>query len=420
MADEGKKTVVADAEIVDAVIVDDAPASAGLAIPEPSAPTGVVERVDRAAVEQLKQDLESGRTDMGSQFLGLRENLNTATEQFLGSTEKSGGDEVSKALVDLETQLRHLDPNKFAKRGGVLGFVGKKVMDLEGFFSSFKSVKEGVEGIGKRLDGELGKLGDNQDFLRELYVTTQENAQQLGTMIAAAYELRETPEGREILMQSMGLMDSSDPTLSDYDRVRQEGALDRRLTDMEGVYQVYQQSAVQILNAAHNNMELADGVQRARSDVLSIWNLSLSLAVTNEQQRQTSDVVNTISDMTNGMLAKNSEQLKKNTLAIAEANERPTIDPKVLESGIQNLRETFVGLQGIREKGVQGRALARASYQKAEQGLTELVQAQATGELGSGRSGKALPSKAREALESGPRSPTDHAEREASAEQGRG
>jgi uncharacterized protein YaaN involved in tellurite resistance len=364
-------------------------------LPEPKGELIVVDVADaatKAEIDKRKAEIDMGNTQSIIRFgSAAQAELQAISQEMLSGVRNKDVGPAGDSLRQMVTSLRgfsvgELDPNR--KQSWWERLVGKTAPMAE-FMARFETVQGQIDKItGELLVHEHTLLKDVKS-LDKLYEKTLDFYDELALYIAAGEaklaELdSDTIPAKEAEVraapQEQGVMQAQE--LRDVRAARDD--LERRVHDLKLTRQVTMQSLPSIRLVQENDKSLVTKINSTLVNTVPLWETQLAQAVTIHRGREAASVVKEASDLTNELLTKNAENLRKANVEIRTEMERGVFDIGAIEKANAELIATIEDSLRIADEGKAKRAEAEQSLIRMEGDLKQALAAAKSRGTGTG------------------------------------
>jgi uncharacterized protein YaaN involved in tellurite resistance len=288
----------------------------------------------------------------------LSKTIAQSGDQLLTSVRSSTNNE----LVDLTNQLLgelnlinvdEIDPsNRFKNFLRRVPIVRSLVKTVESVLVKYDSISDNVEKISRKIDGTRVVAMRDNSTLRTIFDADKAYiAQMREYILAAKMKVKEFNEQIELMVANPTEYEAYDTkTLISF-----RNALEKRIADMQTTEYTLTQSLLQVEAIAAGNSELAQRADNIVNNVIPLWKNQLSNAIIIQNQRNGIEAQQKITEATNKMLRTNAENIRKNSIAVAKANEDPVISLETLQHTTNELIQTIKEVKQIHDQGAANR-----------------------------------------------------------------
>ena len=146
---------------------------------------------------------------------------------------------------------------------------------------------------------------------------------------------------------------------------------EKKIYDLKTTRIISIQMAPQIRMIQNNDSELVEKIQSSIINTIPLWKNQVVIALGLANAKNALNTQQSISEITNEMLKKNSENLKQGTIEIAAESEKAIVDVETLKKTNSDIIETLDSLIKIHDEGAKKRTEAEVELQKIEQELKQ-------------------------------------------------
>jgi len=335
---------------------------------------------DIDAVEKKQVDAIIDQIDMSDQgsiiFFGSKaqEQMSTISERMLEGVRNKDLGGASHSLNDMMVAIKgfdvdELDPNQkpsfFARLFG-------KAKPIARFLSEYGDIKQQINAISDRMEGQKTQLLTDIISLDKLYDANLEYFHQLELYITAGEEklmrLDETDIPAlitEAEVDTKNLLAAQN--LRDLRSSRDD--LERRLHDLRLTRQVAMQSLPSIRLVQENDKTLINKINSTLINTVPLWKNQLAQAVTIFRMSEAAETVKQASDLTNELLESNAKNLQTANVEVRKQMERGVFDIESVRKANEILIATINDSLRIADEGKAARAEAEIELKTLESEL---------------------------------------------------
>ena len=305
-----------------------------------------------------------------------------AIEDFIGQIDINNTDHVLLFGAEAQKKIADFSDSALATvRTKDTGEVGDMLVKLVSEIKGFNEAAEEPKGLGRLFWNAKKAVSDMKDRYDEVEVNVDEIATALEkhqiqllkdvAMFNHLYDMN-NDYFRELTMYIIAgekkLAEVRGTTLKELmDKAAQSGdAMDaqrandlsancdrfeKKLHDLKLTRQVALQMAPQIRLLQNNDSLLVERIQSTLSNTLPLWKSQIVIALGLHRSQEALKAQSAVTDMTNDLLRKNAEKLKRGTIETAREAERGIIDLETLVSTNQSLIDTINEVMKIHSDG---------------------------------------------------------------------
>lgn len=309
--------------------------------------------------------------------VGVQTKISDFSDTLLHGIRGKDAGHVGTSLSDLMLKIKEVDAGSLSQKPGMFGklFGGIKAQVLK-VMSRYEKVSVQIDRIVDSLDKARMDLLKDITMLDKLYEKNLEHLKDLDLYVAAGkLKLQEVKD--QILPQVVKRAEESQDPL-DAQKVQDlNNAINRfekKLHDMQLTRMIAIQTAPQVRLIQQNNQILVEKIQSSILNTIPLWKNQIVIAVSLFRQSEALKLQREVTDMTNQMLAKNSELLKQGSIETAKESERGIVEIETLQKVNDDLISTIEETLKIQAEGREKRAAAEKELQTMEDQLKQRLQ----------------------------------------------
>lgn len=328
---------------------------------------------EQAAVKEFAAKIDIGNSEQVMNYgSAAQKNISEFSDAALNTVKTKDMGEVGDMLTNLVTELKGMDFTEEEKKG-FLGLFKKSRRTLETLKASYDSAESNVDKIVQQLENHEIVLLKDIALMDKMYEKNEEYQKELTMYIIAGKlkidELRNItlPEMQNKAEQS-GLSEDAQAA-SDFANLI--GRFEKKIYDLELTRMIAVQMAPQIRMIQNNDSLMVEKIRTSINNTIPLWKNQMVLAVTMYNSDEAMKAQNSVTEVTNDLLAKNAETLHQGSVTIAEAAERGVIDLETLQKTNLELISTLEEVRNIQDTGRERRKEAELQLEKIEGELKE-------------------------------------------------
>jgi uncharacterized protein YaaN involved in tellurite resistance len=295
-----------------------------------------------------KKDILRSIESFGADSMKLAATKNSLLQQTVGNLSKDGdeGGLVAKGLMDLQRELKDLDPSliDFTKTG----ILGKLFDPIRSYFAKYQKADSAIADIIVSLDkGNTTLKNDNttleieQQAMRDLTKKLMKEIQ-LGTLMDESIEKQiEAAKAR-----------NEDPEKVKFVTEEVLFPLRQRFMDMQQMIVVNQQGVMATEIVIRNNKELMRGVERAKNVTISALRISVMVASALYNQKIVLKKIQMLNDLTNIFISSNAQLLKKQGADIQKGSMEANISVEMLKTAFADAMEALDSISTYKQEAL--------------------------------------------------------------------
>ena len=295
-----------------------------------------------------KKDILRSIESFGADSMRSSAAKNSLLQLTVGKLSKDGdeGGLVAKGLMDLNRELRDLDPSliDFTRTG----IFGKLFNPIRAYFAKYQKAESAIADIIASLDkGKTTLKNDNttleieQQAMRDLTKKLMKEIQ-LGTLMDEAIEKQvEAAKAR-----------NEDPEKVKFVTEEVLFPLRQRFMDMQQMIVVNQQGVMATEIVIRNNKELMRGVERARNVTINALRISVMVAGALYNQKIVLKKIQMLNEITNNFIRSNSQMLKGQGAEIQKQSMEANISVETLKTAFADVMEALDSISTYKQEAL--------------------------------------------------------------------
>lgn len=286
---------------------------------------------------------------------------------------KNTGD-VGELLTDLVVEIKDFDSasdiNGSKGLFSIFNSLKKRVAKL---LTKYDKVNNNIDKIEKKLENHKIQMLKDIAIFDEMYEKNLESFKQISLYIIAGdkkiKELKEVelPKLQEQAKASGEQIDAQKVN----DLIAVISRFEKKIYDLKTTRIISIQMAPQIRMIQNNDSELVEKIQSSIINTIPLWKNQVVIALGLANAKSALNTQQAVSEITNEMLKKNSENLKQGTIEIAAESEKAIVDVETLKKTNSDIIETLDALIQIHDEGSRKRTEAEVELQKIEKELKD-------------------------------------------------
>lgn len=286
---------------------------------------------------------------------------------------KNTGD-VGDLLTDLVVEIKDFDgAADINSSKGIFSIFNSLKKRVSKLLAKYDKVNNNIDKIEKKLEEHKIQMLKDIAIFDEMYDKNLDSFKQISLYIIAGEkkikELKEVelPKLQEQAKQSGEQIDAQKVN----DLMAVISRFEKKIYDLKTTRIISIQMAPQIRMIQNNDSELVEKIQSSIINTIPLWKNQVVIALGLANAKNALNTQQSISEITNEMLKKNSENLKQGTIEIAAESEKAIVDVETLKKTNSDIIETLDSLIKIHDEGAKKRTEAEVELQKIEQELKQ-------------------------------------------------
>ena len=317
-----------------------------------------------------KEDILRSIESFGADSMKLAATKNSLLQVTVGNLSKNGdeGGLVAKGLMDLQRELKDLDPSliDFTKTG----ILGKLFDPIRAYFAKYQKADSAIADIIVSLDkgnatlkNDNTTLGIEQQAMRDLTKKLMKEIQ-LGTLMDESIEKQiEAAKAR-----------NEDPEKVKFVTEEVLFPLRQRFMDMQQMIVVNQQGVMATELVIRNNKELMRGVERAKNVTINALRISVMVAGALYNQKIVLKKIQMLNEMTDFFIRNNAIMLKEQGAEIQKQSMQVNISVETLKTAFADVMEAMDSISTYKQEALPKMRLTIDQFKElAAQGEEQIL-----------------------------------------------
>lgn len=323
---------------------------------------------EKKAVNDFVQKIDLNNTNLVLQYgAAAQSKIANFSEAALGNVRTKDFGEVGGMITDLVVELKGFDVDAVNKKGflGLFKSAGNRIVALK---AKYDKADVNVEKIAQVLENHQIRLMKDIATLDEMYNLNLTYFKELTMYILAGKKKLESVKANELQQLRAKAKQSGTPedaqAAKDYEQMINR--FEKKLYDLELTRNISIQMAPQVRLIQNNDNVMTEKIQTTLVNTIPLWKSQMVIALGLAHAQQALEAQKAVTDMTNELLLKNSENLKTGSIAVAQESERGIVDVETLQQTNRNLIETLDEVLRIQAEGREKRAAAEVELGRIE------------------------------------------------------
>jgi len=295
-----------------------------------------------------RKDIHQSIESFGADSIKRSAAKNSLLQMKVGQLSKDGDDGglVAKGLVDLQRELRELDPSLIDfTRTGILG----KLFDpVRAYFAKYQKAESVIADIIVSLDkGKITLKYDNttleieQQAMRDLTKKLMKDVQLCTLMDESIEKQIEVAKAR-----------NEDPEKVKFVTEEVLFPLRQRFMDMQQVIVVNQQGVMATELVIRNNKELIRGVERAQNVTINALRISVMVAGALYNQKIVLKKIQMLNEITDNFIRNNAIMLKEQGAEIQKQSMQTNVSVETLKTAFADVMEAMDSISTYKQEAL--------------------------------------------------------------------
>lgn len=331
----------------------------------------------RSRVEQIRDSINLMDTQTAIVYgVGAQRDIAGFSEQILTKVRNKDSGYVGELMSDLvikvkEVGVDELDDGFLDK----IPFINNAARALKKFIQRYEKLEVQIDQIEHELEqARMAMLKDitvfdglfekNLEYFRDLQVYIVAGEEKLAELRDQTIPaLRAEAQAKCDAMSAQVVRDFEDTV----------NRFEKKVHDLKLSKTIAIQTAPQIRLIQNNDKVLVDKIQTAILSTIPLWKSQIVIALGLERQKNVLELQRSVTDATNGLLTKNAELLRQNSVDVARESERGVVDLETLKKVNSDLITTIEETIKIQRQGREARLDAERELAGIEDQLKQTL-----------------------------------------------
>ncbi len=307
---------------------------------------------DRQKIDQIKNQIDLRNSGLPSIYgTNAQKGIAKFSDEILSEVRSKDTGEVGDLMRDLLVKVNDADIQNFGEKTFLDKFFGGPKKQVEKYLAKYQNMETQIDKISAKLESaRMGLLKDIGVF-DKLYEENIAYFKDLERYIIAGEEAIEEMRSETLPALYKEAESSDEPMAMQVVRDFEDNVnrFEKRIFDLKTSKAVALQTAPQIKLIQNNDQLLADKITDSINNTIPLWKSQVVIALGLNRQQEIVEMQREVSDTTNELLRRNSENLRNSTVEIQKEAQRSTIDVETIKEVNQNLIATIEESMQIQE-----------------------------------------------------------------------
>ena len=329
---------------------------------------------DRQKIDQIKNQIDLRNSSLSSIYgTNAQKGIAKFSDEILSEVRSKDTGEVGDLMRNLLVKVNDADIQNFGEKSFLDKFFGGPKKQVEKYLAKYQNMETQIDKISAKLEtARMGLLKDIGVF-DKLYEENIAYFKDLERYIIAGEEAIEEMRSEALPKLYKEAENSDEPMAMQVVRDFEENVnrFEKRIFDLKTSKAVALQTAPQIKLIQNNDQLLADKITDSINNTIPLWKSQVVIALGLNRQQEIVKMQREVSDTTNELLRRNSENLRNSTVEIQKEAQRSTIDVETIKEVNQNLIATIEESMQIQEDAKNQRKEAEKELVMVQEELRE-------------------------------------------------
>ena len=316
---------------------------------------------DRAKIDQIKNQIDLRNSQLSSVYgTNAQKGIAQFSEQILSEVRSKDAGEVGELMTDLLVKVNDVDIQNFGEKSLIDKLFGGPKKQVEKYLARYQNMETQIDKISAQLETARMELLKDIGVFDKLYEQNIDYFKELERYIIAGEEAVAEMRSQTLPALYKDAESSDEPMAMQVVRDFEENVnrFEKRIFDLKTSKAVALQTAPQIKLIQNNDQLLVDKITDSVNNTIPLWKSQVVIALGLNRQQEIVNMQKQVSDTTNELLRRNSENLRNSTVEIQKEAQRSTIDVDTIKEVNQNLIATINESVQIQRDAANQRKLA--------------------------------------------------------------
>ena len=299
---------------------------------------------DRAKIDQIKNQIDLRNSQLSSVYgANAQKSIAQFSDQILSEVRSKETGEVGELMTDLLVKVNDVDIQNFGEKSLFDKFFGGPKKQVERYLAKYQNMETQIDKISAKLESARMELLKDIGVFDKLYEENIDYFKELERYIIAGEEAVEEMRKETLPALYKDAESSDEPMAMQVVRDFEENVnrFEKRIFDLKTSKAVALQTAPQIKLIQNNDQLLVDKITDSINNTIPLWKSQVVIALGLNRQQEIVNMQKQVSNTTNELLRRNSENLRNSTVEIQKEAQRSTIDVDTIKEVNQNLIATI-------------------------------------------------------------------------------
>lgn len=316
---------------------------------------------DRTKIDQIKNQIDLRNSQLSSVYgTNAQKGIAQFSEQILSEVRSKDAGEVGELMTDLLVKVNDVDIQNFGEKSLIDKLFGGPKKQVEKYLARYQNMETQIDKISAQLETARMELLKDIGVFDKLYEQNIDYFKDLERYIIAGEEAVAEMRSQTLPALYKDAESSDEPMAMQVVRDFEENVnrFEKRIFDLKTSKAVALQTAPQIKLIQNNDQLLVDKITDSVNNTIPLWKSQVVIALGLNRQQEIVNMQKQVSDTTNELLRRNSENLRNSTVEIQKEAQRSTIDVDTIKEVNQNLIATINESVQIQRDAANQRKLA--------------------------------------------------------------
>ncbi|MBR1884327.1 MAG: toxic anion resistance protein [Clostridia bacterium] len=290
--------------------------------------------------------------------INAQKKISQFSDSVISNVRTKSVGEVGDLLTDLVCEIRDFDSTLTPDTKGIFAIFNSVKKQFNKIIAKYDKVGNNIEKIERQLETHKLQMLKDIAIFDTMYEKNIESFKELSLYVIAGEEKikeikeKELPALVEKAKETGEQLDAQ--AVNDLNNMLDR--FEKKIYDLKTTRVIAVQMAPQIRMIQNNDSELVQKIQSSIINTIPLWKNQIVIALGLANSKAALNAQKGVTDITNELLQKNSENLKQGTIEVAKQSEEAIVNIETLKKTNQDILTTLDEMVRIHSEGRARRA----------------------------------------------------------------
>ena len=309
---------------------------------------------EKEAIDEFNKKVDIKDTNLILTYgVNAQKKISEFSDSVITNVRTKSVGEVGDLLADLVCEIKDFDTSLTVDSKGIFGFFNNVKKQFSKIIAKYDKVGANIEKIERQLETHKVQMLKDIAIFDTMYEKNMESFKELSLYVIAGD--KKIKEIREVELPALVAKAKETGEQIDAQAVNDlNNMLDRfekKIYDLKTTRVIAIQMAPQIRMIQNNDSELVQKIQSSIINTIPLWKNQIVIALGLANSKAALEAQKSVTDITNDLLRKNSENLKQGTIDVAKQSEEAIVDIETLKKTNKDILDTLDEMVRIHTEG---------------------------------------------------------------------
>ncbi len=310
---------------------------------------------EKMAIDEFNKKVDIKDTNLILTYgTSAQKKISEFSDSVISNVRTKSVGEVGSLLTDLVVQIKDFDGSiEVPNAKGIFAIFNNVKKSFDKIIAKYDKVGNNIDKIERQLEAHKLQMLKDIAIFDTMYEKNLESFKELSLYVIAGEEKIKEIREKEL----PALIKKAEETNEQLDAQAvndMNNMLDRfekKIYDLKTTRVIAVQMAPQIRMIQNNDSELVQKIQSSIINTIPLWKNQIVIALGIANSKAALEAQKSVTDITNELLKKNSENLKQGTIEVAKQSEEAIVDIETLKKTNKDILDTLDEMVKIHEEG---------------------------------------------------------------------